>query len=152
MILIFIFVLAVLCFIAIPGKKPQNVGLQNLTKLADCDEQKQNCVSSKATTAYHTMIPWMVLNKSEFMKNLAKIIKEDPQSNIIIQNEKYIYAQYQSNYFKFIDDVEFILTDNNEVHFRSSSRLGRKDFKVNRKRILKLHDKLLNLGLSISNL
>ncbi|WP_413692547.1 DUF1499 domain-containing protein [Psychromonas sp. KJ10-2] len=40
--------------------------------------------------------------------------------------------------FGFVDDVEFRVTDDQQLHFRSSSRVGRKDFGANKKRIEQL--------------
>ena len=48
----------------------------------------------------------------------------------------YLYAQSTTRLLKFTDDVELALDAANKlIHVRSSSRLGRKDFGVNRARI-----------------
>ena len=39
------------------------------------------------------------------------------------------------NIFRFIDDVEFYLTEQGVIHFRSASRIGHSDLGVNRRRV-----------------
>ena len=57
----------------------------------------------------------------------AKVVKSAPD---------YLYAQFTTQWMKFVDDVEFWFDPaNNVVQVRSASRLGRKDMGVNRKRI-----------------
>ena len=48
----------------------------------------------------------------------------------------YLYAQYTSRLMKFVDDVEFWFDPAaGVVQVRSASRLGEKDFGVNRARV-----------------
>ena len=59
-----------------------------------------------------------------------------PRTVIVTQNADYLYAQSTTALLKFTDDVEFWLDKPNQViRARSSSRLGRKDFGVNRARV-----------------
>ncbi|MEK6591782.1 MAG: DUF1499 domain-containing protein [Pseudomonadota bacterium] len=59
--------------------------------------------------------------------NGAKVVKSDPD---------YLYAQFTTRFMKFVDDVEFWFDPAKSViQVRSASRVGRKDFGVNRKRI-----------------
>jgi uncharacterized protein (DUF1499 family) len=45
----------------------------------------------------------------------------------------------------YIDDVEFYLPEaDSVVHFRSGSRVGHSDFGVNRERVRKIQDLLVN--------
>ncbi len=56
---------------------------------------------------------------------------------MIVTNEPdYIYAQCTTKLLKFTDDIEFWLDRNaGVIQVRSASRLGKKDFDVNRKRV-----------------
>jgi uncharacterized protein (DUF1499 family) len=55
---------------------------------------------------------------------------------VIKEEGSYLYAEYQSKLMGYVDDVELLLDDKARlVHVRSASRLGRKDFGVNRERI-----------------
>ena len=48
----------------------------------------------------------------------------------------YLYAEFRSKLMGFVDDVEFLADPAaGVVHVRSASRLGRRDFGVNRSRI-----------------
>lgn len=70
------------------------------------------------------------------MKKLATILKGREGTTVVTQNPDYIYARSTTSLLKFTDDLEFWLDSQNSViQIRSASRLGRKDFGVNRARI-----------------
>ncbi len=106
-----------------------------------CDSEKQNCVSSLSLSPYHRMDIFETNEKN--LHSLVKIIEEDPQAKVIIKENDYVYAQYKSKFFRFVDDVQFLLLDDGKIEFVSASRLGRKDFEVNRARIEKLRKKFI---------
>jgi uncharacterized protein (DUF1499 family) len=55
---------------------------------------------------------------------------------LVTREPGYLYAQCSTQMLKFTDDIEFWLdTDAGVIQVRSASRLGRKDFGVNRERI-----------------
>ncbi len=57
----------------------------------------------------------------------AKVVKAAPD---------YLYAQFTTQWMKFVDDVEFWFDPaNNVIQVRSASRLGSRDMGVNRKRV-----------------
>ena len=48
----------------------------------------------------------------------------------------YLYAEFKSAGLGFVDDVEFALDEKASIiHVRSASRMGMRDFNVNRARI-----------------
>jgi len=64
------------------------------------------------------------------------LIEKNSSAEIIKQDDQYIYAEYTSGIMKFVDDTEFLLDkESNSVQLRSASRLGYKDFDVNRDRL-----------------
>lgn len=70
------------------------------------------------------------------MQRLKKVITATPGARIVDARPDYLYVQFATRWLKFVDDTEFWLSDRERViHVRSSSRLGRKDFGVNRARI-----------------
>ena len=70
------------------------------------------------------------------MERLASVLKESPGTVIVKQQPGYLYAQSRSRVLKFTDDVELWMDkEASVIHFRSASRLGRKDFGVNRARM-----------------
>ena len=52
----------------------------------------------------------------------------------MLAHANYLYAEFRSRLLGFVDDVEFFF-DGVVVHVRSASRLGRRDFGVNRARV-----------------
>lgn len=70
------------------------------------------------------------------MERLAGILSAMPGASIVAREPEYLRAECSTPVLKFTDDVEFWLDRSaGVIHLRSSSRLGRKDFGVNRKRI-----------------
>jgi uncharacterized protein (DUF1499 family) len=70
------------------------------------------------------------------MAALRAIVAGTPRTLVVKNEANYLYAEYKSRLLGFVDDVEFLAAEHEGViHVRSSSRLGRRDFGVNRKRI-----------------
>jgi uncharacterized protein (DUF1499 family) len=70
------------------------------------------------------------------MAKLKGIVGSMPRTTIITTEPGYLYAQCQTQWLKFVDDLEFLVDDAAKViHVRSASRVGRKDFGVNRARV-----------------
>jgi len=57
------------------------------------------------------------------------IISEKPLS----PSGYYLHAEYESDWLKFVDDIEVVIKDG-LIHLRSASRLGFSDMGVNAKR------------------
>ena len=65
-----------------------------------------------------------------------KLVESTEGARIVRANSAYLYAQFQTRWLKFVDDAEFFAdVGANVVHVRSASRIGRRDFGVNRARI-----------------
>ncbi|HEU0202772.1 MAG TPA: DUF1499 domain-containing protein [Burkholderiaceae bacterium] len=59
-----------------------------------------------------------------------------PGTRIVEARDDYLYVQFTTRWMRFVDDAEFWYAPAEQViHVRSSSRVGRKDYGVNRKRI-----------------
>lgn len=59
-----------------------------------------------------------------------------PGARVVEQRPDYLYLQFTSRWLKFVDDTEFWVDPAAQViHVRSASRLGQRDFGVNRARI-----------------
>ena len=70
------------------------------------------------------------------IEKLAKILEKSERVVLVKREQDYLYAQCSTFLLKYTDDIEFWLDKSAKViHVRSSSRLGRKDFDVNRKRV-----------------
>jgi uncharacterized protein (DUF1499 family) len=73
------------------------------------------------------------------MDTLEKILRAMGRTVVITREADYIYAQSSTALLKFTDDLEFWLDrPTGVIQLRSASRLGRKDFNVNRERIEKI--------------
>jgi uncharacterized protein (DUF1499 family) len=70
------------------------------------------------------------------MERLRSIIAGLPHAQIVATHPDYLYAQFTTPTLRFVDDTEFWFSPtDNAIHVRSASRLGRRDFQVNRKRV-----------------
>lgn len=66
----------------------------------------------------------------------VSIVKAMPGTTVVEEKPGYVYAQCQTRWLKFTDDLELALDESARViHVRSASRLGKSDLGVNRKRV-----------------
>ena len=78
------------------------------------------------------------------MQRLARIVAELPGAQVIEAQPDYLYAQLTTRWLKFVDDAEFWLAPaEGVIHVRSASRVGRKDFGVNRARVEAIRARLM---------
>jgi uncharacterized protein (DUF1499 family) len=105
-------------------------------RLAPCP-RTPNCVSTEAADGPHAIspIPYRT-SRDEALRRLLAILSATPRTTIVESDEDYVHAVCRSAVFRFADDVELLLDDAAKlIRFRSASRLGRKDFGVNRARM-----------------
>ena len=118
-------------------KRPDNLGVKD-GKLAP-PKSSPNSVSSQADAAdaehYIAPIPF----KGDALAAIAAVRKavESMNGATVIRHEgNYLYAEYRTKVMRFVDDVEFVFDEKaGLIHVRSASRLGRRDFGVNRARV-----------------
>jgi uncharacterized protein (DUF1499 family) len=110
-------------------RRPANLGVKD-GRLAPC-RRTPNCVSSQADPSdrEHYIAP---LKAS--MQDVRKAVEALPRTRIVLAHSNYLYAEFRSKLLGYVDDVEFFF-DGTVVQVRSASRLGRRDFGVNRARI-----------------
>ena len=124
------------------GKAPADLGIKDgkLKRIS----RTPNCVSSQADLwpddrqkEYSAIAPFKITGDgSAQMQKISDALKAMPRTVIVSQTPAYIYAQSTTALLKFTDDVEFALdAQAGVIHVRSASRLGQKDFGVNRARI-----------------
>jgi uncharacterized protein (DUF1499 family) len=116
------------------GKRPQHLG-HGTGRLAPC-KTSPNCVSSQADPSdrEHYIAPLAL--KGEAIAAVRKAVESMPRTTIVRAEPGYLYAEFQSKLMGFVDDVEFLADPAaGVVHVRSASRLGRRDFGVNRNRV-----------------
>lgn len=70
------------------------------------------------------------------MATLGSLVQAMAGAKVIEQRPDYIYAQAETPWLKFTDDMEFWFNPANQmIEMRSASRLGKLDFATNRKRL-----------------
>lgn len=116
-------------------RRPDNLGVTN-GRLAPC-RRTPNCVSSQADPADAEHYIAAILFRGEAMAAVRKAVAAMPRSTVIAEKENYLYAEFRSKLLGYVDDVELFF-DGNAIQVRSASRLGRRDFGVNRNRIERL--------------
>ena len=127
--------IAGLFLMSIFSPRPTNLGVKD-GSLAPCPSAP-NCVSTQATDEQHQMEP-IAFDGSpdEAVQRIKSIIEAEPRTKIVTQRPDYIYAEFASALFRFVDDVEFHLrSTQGEVAVRSASRVGYSDFGTNRRRL-----------------
>lgn len=77
------------------------------------------------------------------LAKLAKLLAAQDRTVIVQHTDGYLYARCTTALLRFTDDVEFWLNpDKQQIEVRSASRVGRKDFNVNRERVEALRSQL----------
>ena len=145
-VVIVLLALVVLVFIAgraglLKGRAPQ-LGVRD-GRLKP-PKRTPNSVSSQAALYpdapqkdYATIEPLVVREDArKSLERLRSIVTAMPGAQVIESRPDYLYAQFTSGGLRFVDDTEFWFSPGeNKIHVRSASRLGRRDFHVNRKRV-----------------
>lgn len=148
--------------------RPNTLGVQsygaNIKTLGLCPPTP-NCISTaeEMNDPDHFVPAWTYnpedgrgrkgpISREQAMAELAEVvgsIKPDKfEPKIVKQTGDYLYAEFQSPTFGFIDDVEFYFPpgDKSVVEYRSASRIGESDGNINRKRIKAIRQALEKKG------
>ena len=116
------------------GTKPDGLGFIN-DKFKPPSWKPNTVSSTVAKDDSHYIAPLAVnSDMASAWKKLLALLRGNPRATIITEQPGYVYAEFKSAGLGFVDDVEFAL-DGNVIQVRSASRLGVRDFDVNRKRI-----------------
>ncbi len=140
-------VLVVLVLIAgrlglLSGTPPSNPGVRE-GKLKP-PSRTENSVSSQASLypdhpmREHSQIAPLALrgDAAATLARLRTLVEGIPGAKIVKSEPDYLYAQFTTRLLGFVDDTEFWFDPAASViQVRSASRVGRKDFGVNRARI-----------------
>jgi uncharacterized protein (DUF1499 family) len=125
-------------------KRPQNLGVQD-GRLAP-PKRTPNSVSSQTdpADAEHYIAPIAFKGSiAEAMAAAKRAVEAMQGAKVVHQEPGYLYAEFRSKLLSFVDDVELLFDEHAGVfHVRSASRLGRRDFGVNRRRVEALRQRL----------
>lgn len=70
------------------------------------------------------------------MERLSALLEATPGITIVTQRPDYLHAEAETRWLRFVDDLEFWANPAaGVIEVRSASRLGNRDFGVNRRRI-----------------
>lgn len=118
-------------------KRPDYLGVTD-GRLARC-KSSPNCVSSQAepADAEHFVAP--IVFKGTPLEAMAAVrgaLHGMQRCTVIRHEPNYLYAECRTRLMRFVDDIEFVHDEKaGVIHVRSASRLGRRDFGVNRERV-----------------
>ena len=124
------------------GKPPTDLGVRN--GLLKAPSTTSNSVSSQgALHPDHPMREQAMIaplplhgNGPATLARIKAIVTTMTGAKVIASQPDYLHAQFESRWMKFVDDTEFWFDAKaNVVQVRSASRVGRKDFDVNRQRV-----------------
>jgi uncharacterized protein (DUF1499 family) len=124
------------------GTTPSNLGVRE-GRLKPPSKTPNSVSSQAALWADHPMreaaaIAPLALrgDGAATLAKLKRIVEAMPGATVIESRDDYLYAQFTTRWLKFVDDAEFWFDPaHGVVQLRSASRIGRKDFDVNRQRI-----------------
>ena len=115
------------------GTRPDDLGYK-AGKFKPCPKSP-NCVCSQADDDDHKIAPIAFDGTAaEGMQKLKALLGKDDTVKIVEGDENYLYAEFTSGFFGFVDDVEFAV-GSKLIQVRSASRIGYGDMGANRKRI-----------------
>jgi uncharacterized protein (DUF1499 family) len=124
------------------GNPPDNLGVR--AGRLNPPSRTPNSVSSQAALhadhpmrAYADLAPLPLRGDgAATLAALRAIVQVMPGAKVVRSEPDYLYAQFSSRVLGFVDDTEFWFDPaGGVVQVRSASRVGRKDFGVNRARV-----------------
>lgn len=132
------------------GTAPADMGVLNNRLKAP--SKTENSVSSQAELFSETdaNVAYAKISPLKFqgdgppaLARLKKLIENDfKEATLITESDGYLRYEFKTKLLRFTDDVEFFLPEGEgHIHFRSASRLGRKDLGKNRARMEAIREK-----------
>jgi len=72
----------------------------------------------------------------EARRRLMSVVSSMKGAKLVTEEANYLHFTFTTAVMRFVDDVEFLIDpDTGRVEVRSASRVGYKDFRVNRQRV-----------------
>ena len=128
--------LLLLILVSCQGVPPQHLGVKN-NQFQPCPD-KPNCVSSFPKQGEKSYIePIKIISNVERAKEkITKILQKNKSVTIRKIENNYIWAEYESAIFRFVDDMEFLISEKDAlIHLKSASRKGYSDLGKNKEHI-----------------
>ena len=117
------------------GKPSHTPGITT-GRLATCPA-RPNCVCSDASDPLHAISALKLTTPTDRAWEVARsAVLSLPRTKIVSESDGYLHAECRSAALGFVDDLELHLRPQSDsIAVRSASRLGYRDFGVNRKRV-----------------
>jgi uncharacterized protein (DUF1499 family) len=97
---------------------------------------RPNCVCSEFKDSPSYVKPLTILGSPKNDWERAKRVIREMGGRIELENDNYLWATFRTRIFRFVDDLELRIDQENElIHIRSGSRVGYSDLGANRRRI-----------------
>lgn len=124
------------------GRRPKDLGIRG-GRFTAATSWKPNWVSSQVDAKdSHYVAPIKAGGEpAAVAQRVAAVVGQQARAKIVEHQGPYLHAEFSTPLMGYTDDVEFY-ADGKVLHVRSSSRLGIRDFNVNRKRVEALRAQL----------
>jgi uncharacterized protein (DUF1499 family) len=120
------------------GARPSTLGVHD-GKLSGPKKRTPNSVVSEGIEATHPAYVAPLAFTGDPRAAMAKfltVLQSMKNVTLVKAEETYVYAEFRTPKMRYVDDFEARLDATASViHVRSASRLGRRDFDVNRNRV-----------------
>ncbi len=132
------------------GRQPQGLGVaegkfKRLPKTPNCVSSQADLWKDSPQCDFARIEPIAVQGDGPAtIAKLAALIEAMPGAKLVERKPEYLYAQFTTAMMKYVDDLELWFDPQaNAIQVRSASRVGRKDFGVNRARVETIRERLL---------
>lgn len=126
------------------GQQPSDIGVKD-GRLKGLSSTPNSVSSQAGLTPEHPQAAYAAIEPiplkpgadgASSLATLSHVLQTMAGVKVIEERPDYLYAQAETQWLKFTDDVEFWFNPaKNVIEMRSASRLGRKDFAANRNRL-----------------
>ena len=119
------------------GGRPSTLGIKE-GKLSGPKQTPNSVVSDSVATTHPAYIAPIAFtgDAKAAMSKLTAIVKSMAGATLMEATDAYLCAEFKSKTMRYTDDFEArVDSAANVIHVRSASRLGKRDFDVNRQRV-----------------
>ena len=119
------------------GGRPSTLGIKE-GKLSGPKQTPNSVVSDSVATTHPAYIAPIAFtgDAKAAMAKLTAIVKSMEGATLMEATDAYLCAEFKSKTMRYTDDFEArVDSEANVIHVRSASRLGKRDFDVNRQRV-----------------
>lgn len=143
---IVVLIIGVYAYVSFNNKLPDGLGVTDgLLKVCS---KSPNCISTQAESndTIHYIEPIIFVGEPKDTQLLIEsYMLTQERGRIVASSFGYVHFEVKSKLIGYIDDVEFYFPEaDSVVHIRSASRVGYSDMGVNRERVRKIHNLLVD--------